>query len=106
MKKLLFFFVLTIGFSCTAGAQLKSAYSQRLDDVFDSVSNRFKITGATAAIVVTGQGTWERAHGISHTGTPITKDMYLGLGSNNKTYFSVLMLKLQEQGHLDLDDTI
>lgn len=106
MKKLLLLFVITIGFYSVADAQLNSAFSQRLDDVFDSVCNRFKIKGATASIVVPGQGVWERAHGISHPGTPITKDMYMGIGSNTKTYFSVLMLKLQEQGKLDLDDTI
>lgn len=106
MKKLLFFFVTTICFANATDAQLNSAFSQRLDDVFDSVCNKFKIKGATAAIVVPGQGIWERAHGISHPGTPITKDMYIGIGSNTKTYFAVLMLKLQEQGKLDLDDTI
>ncbi len=106
MKKLLFIFALTAGFSHVAHAQLNGAYTQRLNDVFDSVCNRFNIKGATAAIVVPGQGIWERAHGISHPGVPITKDMYMGIGSNTKTYFSVLMLKLQEQGKLDLDDTI
>lgn len=106
MKKLLFLFVITIGFYSVADAQLNGAFSQRLDDVFDSVCNRFKIKGVTASIVVPGQGIWERTHGISHPGTPITKDMYMGIGSNTKTYFSVLMLKLQEQGKLDLDDTI
>ncbi len=106
MKKLLFIFAITAGCSQVAHAQLNGAYTQRLNDVFDSVCNRFNIKGATAAIVVPGQGIWERAHGISHPGTPITKDMYMGIGSNTKTYFSVLMLKLQEQGKLDLDDTI
>lgn len=106
MKKLLILIVLvTCGWQATQ-AQLNGAYTQRLNDVFDSVCNRFNLKGATAAIVVPGQGVWERAHGISHPGTPITKDMYMGIGSNTKTYFSVLMLKLQEQGKLDLDDTI
>ncbi len=106
MKKLLFIFVFTAGLLQPVYAQLNSAFSQRLDNVFDSVCNRFKIKGATAAIVVPGQGIWERAHGISHPGSPITTDMYMGIGSNTKTYFAVLMLKLQEQGKLDLDDTI
>lgn len=106
MKKLLFIFALTAGCLQVAHAQLNGAYTQRLNDVFDSVCNRFKIKGATASIVVPGQGIWERAHGISHPGTPITKDMYMGIGSNTKTYFAALMLKLQEQGKLDLDDTI
>jgi D-alanyl-D-alanine carboxypeptidase len=106
MKKLLILTVLSICSWQVTDAQLNGAYIQRLDDVFDSVCNRFNLKGATAAIVVPGQGIWERAHGISHPGTPITKDMYMGIGSNTKTYFAVLMLRLQEQGKLDLDDTI
>lgn len=106
MKKLFILIVLVASYSQVANAQLNGAYTQRLNDVFDSVCNRFNLKGATAAIVVPGQGIWERAHGISHPGVPITKDMYMGIGSNTKTYFSVLILKLQEQGKLDLDDTI
>ncbi len=106
MKKLLILTVLSVCSWQVTDAQLNGAYTQRLNDVFDSVCNRFNLKGATAAIVVPGQGIWERAHGISHQGTPVTKDMYMGIGSNTKTYFAVLMLKLQEQGKLDLDDTI
>ena len=106
MKKLVILIALLAVSGQAAHAQLNGAYTQRLNDVFDSVCNRFNIKGATAAIVVPGQGIWERAHGISHPGTPITKDMYMGIGSNTKTYFAALMLKLQEQGKLDLDDTI
>ncbi|MBW7912418.1 MAG: serine hydrolase [Taibaiella sp.] len=106
MKKLFILIALLAGSGQSAQAQLNGAYTQRLNDVFDSVCNRFNIKGATAAIVVPGQGIWERAHGISHPGMPITNDMYMGISSNTKTYFAVLMLKLQEQGKLDLDDTI
>lgn len=105
MKKLLLA-LLIIAAQHDATAQLNYTYSKRLDDVFDSVCNRFKIKGVSASIVVPNEGTWERCYGVSHPGVPISKDMYLGIGSNTKTYFSALMLKLQEQGKLDLDDTI
>ena len=106
MKKAFLLLTLLIIAVVQTFAQLDPAYSKRLDDVFDSVSNKFKLKGASVAIIVPGQGTWERAYGESHAGTPINKDMFMGIGSNTKTYYAVLMLKLQEQGKLDLDDTI
>ena len=105
MKKLLLF-LLIIAAQHDATAQLNYTYSKRLDEVFDSVCNRFKIKGVSASIVVPNEGVWERSYGVSHTGTPINKDMYFGIGSNTKTYYAALLLKLQEQGKLDLDDTI
>lgn len=106
MKRILLLSVIAIALVVQADAQLNYTYSKRLDDVMDSVCSRFKIRGASAAIVVPGEGIWERCYGISHAGVPVTGNMYLGIGSNTKTYFAVLMLKLQEQSKLDLDDTI
>src|SRR5690606_33731719 len=65
MKKLLLVLATVTGLQFTAGAQLNGALTQRLNDVFDSVCNELKLKGATAAVVVPGQGVWERAHGIS-----------------------------------------
>lgn len=106
MKKLILLLFLSSIVTTGIHAQVNPQLSNRLDVIFDSVCNRFNIKGATAAVHVPNQGTWERAHGVSHGNTPITTNMYMGIGSNTKTYFSVLMLLLQEQGKLDLDDTI
>lgn len=106
MKKLLLILIALISINATASAQLSQAYSDRLDVVFDSVCQRFNIKGVSSAIIVPNEGTWKRTYGVSHGTTPITPDMYMGIGSNTKTYVAVLMLKLQEQGKLDLDDTI
>lgn len=105
MKKLLPIIVFLFA-SYSSQAQLNYTYAQRLNQVFDSVCQKLNIKGATVAIIDPHEGLWERAYGISHQGTPITTDMYLGLGSNTKTYAAVTLLKLQEQGQLDLDDTI
>lgn len=106
MKKLLLLLLIITGLQTVAPAQLNYVYNKRLTEVFDSVCNQFNIKGASAAIIVPGEGKWERAYGYSHANVPITKDMYLGIGSNTKTFYAALMLKLQEQGKLDLDDTI
>lgn len=104
MKKLLL--LLTIAISINSYAQIGGLYNHRLNTVFDSLCNKYNIKGASAAIYIPGDGMWERSYGVSHGSTPITSDMYMGIGSNTKTFTAVLMLKLQEQGKLDLDDTI
>lgn len=105
MKRILLLLVAII-LSTQAQSQLNYTYSKRLDDVMDSVCNRFKIKGVSASIIVPNEGVWERCYGESHAGVPVTSNMYLGIGSNTKTYIAALMLKLQEQSKLDLDDTI
>lgn len=106
MKKILLLLLTLISINTVAPAQLNYIYNKRLNEVFDSVCNLYNIKGASAAIVVPNEGTWERGYGISHGTVNITPSMYLGMGSNSKTYFAVLMLKLQEQNKLSLDDTI
>ncbi len=106
MKKLLLLPILF--FACTTSlfAQMSPGLQGRLDLVLDSVCTVYNIKGASAAVLMPGQGTWTGTFGESHAGTPITEDMYFGIGSNTKTFTSALMLKLQENGLLDLDDTI
>lgn len=87
-------------------SELSAAYTNRLNTVLDSVCKVLEIKGASAAILVPNVGIWKRAYGESHAGVPITTDMSLTIGSNTKTYIATLMLKLQEQGLLNINDTI
>jgi len=87
-------------------AQLPPSYAMRLQHVLDSVCSKYHIKGASAAIYVPGRGTWKGTYGISFAGNPITSDMAFPLNSNTKTYTAALMLRLQEQGVLQLSDTI
>ena len=93
--------------SCSiAHAQLPQAYIDRLQFVLDSTCTARNIKGASAAVSVPGMGVWEGVYGESHAGTPIDPTMFLGVGSNTKTYVATVLLKLQEQGLVDLDDTV
>lgn len=89
-----------------AGAQIPAVVFQRLNTVLDSTCARYKLKGTSAAIIVPGMGTWKRAYGISSENRLMSSNMLLGLGSNTKTYIACTLLKLQEQGLLDLDDSI
>lgn len=93
-------------YSMVSIGQISPQLTRRLDFVLDSVAARHSIKGVSAAIVVPGVGTWKGCYGVSQRKTPLTPGMLLAIGSNTKTFIATVMLKLQEQGLLDLDDTI
>lgn len=105
MKKQLFtlLFVLLYGIS---HAQIAPVYAAQLQHILDSVCKKNKIKGVTAAVYRPGEGIWTGAYGESHAGVHITTTMNLPIGSNTKTFVSAALLKMQENGQLDLDDTI
>ncbi|MHB1277714.1 MAG: serine hydrolase [Bacteroidia bacterium] len=105
-KQFYFLFLLFFVIVGTVQAQFPSEVSDRLQFVMDSVTAKYKVKGVSAAILVPGRGIWKGTSGISHEGVPLTTDMAFCMGSNTKTYISALFLKLQEQGKIDLDDTI
>lgn len=106
-KQLTVFFFFTLIFSGNiAKAQLSDAFQDRLSYVMDSVCTKFRIKGVSAAVLVPDAGTWKGVYGKSNANQAITTDMMFGIGSNTKTYISTLMLKFQEEGSVDIDDTI
>lgn len=107
MKKTFYsVFVLMLLSIVSAQAQLSPAFTARLQTVLDSVCNKYRIRGVSAAVLMPNAGVWKGVHGISAIGQPITSDMQLGIGSNTKTYISSVMLLLEEQSRLSMDDTI
>ncbi|MEZ5016858.1 MAG: serine hydrolase [Flavipsychrobacter sp.] len=105
MKKIILLAVIILT-TLSSQAQIAPVYTITLDKLFDSLCKKHNFKGASASIVVPNEGIWERTYGVSHGTTPITKNMCMGIGSNTKTFTAVMMLKLQEKGLLDLDDTI
>lgn len=107
MKKNIFtLFILILFNTSFLNAQIPSAIAARLQHVLDSVCNKYKIKGTSAAVLIPNVGIWKGTNGISHPGVPLRSDMLLGMGSNTKTHFAALLLKMQEQGYLSLNDTI
>lgn len=77
----------------------------RLQRAVDSVQKAERIQGVCAAVMVDGE-LWQGAAGMSFGGRPMTPDMVLGIGSNTKTCTAITLLRLQEQGLVDLDTPI
>lgn len=90
----------------TAYAQIPIQIQQRLNFVLDSVGTKHQYKGITASVLIPGMGTWNGVHGVSHDTITVKPQMAFGMGSNTKTFISVLLLKLQEAQLLSLDDSI
>jgi D-alanyl-D-alanine carboxypeptidase len=95
-----------LGIQNKVHAQISPALSARLQNTLDSVCNKYKIKGTSAAVLIPGVGVWKGANGYSHQNTPITTNMLLGMGSNTKTHIAALLLIMQEKGLISLDDSI
>ena len=90
----------------TASAQIPAPLEARFQHVVDSISNKFGVKGISAAVMIPDYGTWAGTSGISEQNVPLEPEMLFCMGSNTKTYMTVLSLMLQEEGRLDLDDSI
>lgn len=90
----------------TASVHAQSdALTTKLQDAVDAVQQRLNIQGVSAAVVWNGQ-LYTPCAGLSYEGRPITDDMVLAIGSNTKTITAIALLRLQEEGLLDLDDAV
>ena len=78
---------------------------KKLHDAVDAVQQRLNIQGVSAAVVWNGQR-YTPCAGFSFAGRPITDDMVLAIGSNTKTITAIVLLRMQEEGLLDLDDAV
>jgi D-alanyl-D-alanine carboxypeptidase len=82
------------------------AYS--LQRALDSVRAVLGVKGASAAVLIPGQGIWQGASGISSKVPPVNVDpaMLFGIGSNTKAFVSTTILSLADAGLLSLDDPL
>lgn len=87
-------------------AQVNPALAQRFQTVLDSVCNKYKIKGTSAAVLIPNVGIWKGVNGVSDNRTPLTTNMLFGMGSNTKTHIAATLLLMQERGLVSLDDTI
>ena len=80
-------------------------WANRFQTVLDSLMRANPTSkGASMAVYTPEEGMWTGVSGISHPGVPITPDMRFGIGSNTKLFVAVAILKLQEEGVLNIDD--
>lgn len=83
------------------------ALSARLQALVDSLAADQEIPGVLLAVVGPGF-TWQGSAGVNDVdeGTPLAPDASVRIASNTKTYTAAAVLRLMEDGRLELDDPI
>lgn len=76
-----------------------------LDQALEAGQGPYNL-GISAALIVPGYQSWLGTSGNSHAGVPVTPDMLFDIGSIAKNFEAALVLKLAEDGLLDLDDPL
>lgn len=77
------------------------------DFIFEKISDS-KLPGLSAAIVMGNDVVWSKGFGFRdlERGWPATPHTLYGIGSLTKSFTSLAILQLAEQGKLDLDDPV
>ncbi|OSZ77971.1 hypothetical protein CAP35_06795 [Chitinophagaceae bacterium IBVUCB1] len=106
MRKLLLAIIVLLYSLQSSYAQIPPAFANHLQYLLDSACAKNKVKGVTAAVLIPGMGVWKGSYGVSHDAVKITPDTWQPIGSNTKTFTAAILLQLQEEGKLDLDDSI
>lgn len=78
----------------------------KLQAIIDEKVRDDKLVGVSVSIRIDGEEKWKLVGGLSRLNEPITDNMLFGIASITKTMVAAAILKLEEEGKLDLDDTI
>ncbi len=82
-----------------------SPAARALDSTLRDAVDRAGIVGAATAVIVDGRVVWTRAYGLAdrERAEPLTPRTVMALASVAKTTIGVTMMRLAQQGRLDLD---
>jgi len=103
MKKLFLLFL----FQCLFGG-FNFTYTQDLTKQIENIFNESEIPGMSVAIFDEDSMLYEKAFGFSDLSTskPYTLNTTLNIGSISKTFIAVALMKLYEEGKINLDADI
>lgn len=95
-------------FSTTSAAQRNNELQHQLQFVLDRALWRNAIPGATMAVLGSDGSLWTAASGHADitTRSPMREDLLLRIGSNTKTFVGTAVLKLVDEGRVQLDAPI
>ncbi|MFM8771175.1 MAG: serine hydrolase domain-containing protein, partial [Candidatus Kapaibacterium sp.] len=97
---------MAVAMSCMAVAiELTPAQRTQVKTAIETMQKQMGIKGVSAA-VITQNESFTATAGESFAGRPITADMVFGIGSVTKTLTATTLMRMQEEGRLDLDDSI
>lgn len=100
------FFFLLVMFACFNGtAQFSNAVQNEFQMVLDSFNSKYPLIGISVAIQ-NANSIWTGTNGISTATDSINSNHKFAMGSVSKTITSATILKMYEEGLLELSDTV
>lgn len=85
-------------------ARLAAAFPA-IDAYLQSTVKRDRLVGLAAGVVIDGELAWFRGYGQRDParGLPVERDTAFGIGSMTKTFTTLAVLRLRDEGRVDLD---
>jgi len=113
--KILFFVLIiaaVIGLGYLAKSKIQTDFSakekQQIEEVVNLAMEKYNVPGINVAIWIPGKGTYIKGFGFADKETKLAMDpsMSFRIGSLTKTFTSTILLQLQDEGKINLDDTL
>jgi D-alanyl-D-alanine carboxypeptidase len=84
------------------------AVARQLDAVVQHVMREADVPGVTVGVWTPGQRDYVRSFGVANkaTGQKMSRDLYMRIGSEPKTFTVTAVLQLVDQGRVGLDDAV
>jgi CubicO group peptidase (beta-lactamase class C family) len=81
---------------------------QRLDEIVVKLMRKFRVPGLALSIIKDGEQMYEKGYGARNLeeNLPMTEDTLIGIGSISKSFTALLILQLQEEGFLNVEDSV
>ncbi len=78
------------------------------DFIVQRMMKEQKITGLSLAVIKNGKTVVNKGYGLANVehNVPVTAETVIRLGSVSKQFFTTAILKLMEEGKLDIDDSV
>jgi len=92
--------------SVSAQAQIDPQLADSLQSKLNDLWFTKGVKGISAAVYIPGQGMWKGVAGYSYASIPIDTNMLFSIGSVTKTFVATEIMKLEEEGLLDIEDSI
>ncbi len=89
-----------------SGSRSDKPLPEQLQYALDRNLKRYKVKGASVAVITPGGETWLGVSGVSHDTVAMKPDMLFAIGSITKNVVAALTFKLAEEGALSLDDSL
>src|SRR5882672_6924796 len=99
------FFMLVLAISLHAAAPPDDRFARALEERMPGLLAKYHVPGAVVSCITNGDVVWTKAFGLANrkTGAPMRPDMVFNHGSNGKVLTAWGILRLVEQGKVELD---